>query len=115
MSAIKKILRKIFPIFTVLVVFAGALGITASCGNSSTTSSKPAAAVAAEMQTLLRAGSGDAVQGYFEATSSTLVAAAAGDYDAKFYDLGELLVRDGFGNTIIDLGREMNGPWVSNR
>jgi len=67
--------------------------------------------VAAEMQTLLNEGRGDTANGYFEATSSTLVAAAAGDYNSEFYNLGELLVMDGLGNTIIDLGREMNGAW----
>jgi len=112
MSAIKKIPRKIFPILTGLAVFAGTSGITASCGNSSTTAGKPAAtAIAAEMKTLLNEGDGDTTKGYFEATSPALVAAAAGGYDSKFYDLGELLVKDGLGNTIIDLGREMNGAW----
>jgi peptidoglycan hydrolase-like protein with peptidoglycan-binding domain len=69
------------------------------------------AEVAAEMETLLNEGRGDTANGYFEATSATLVAAAAGDYDSEFYNLGELLVTDGLGNTIIDLGREMNGAW----
>jgi hypothetical protein len=112
MSTIKKIPRKIFPILIGVVVFAGALGITVSCGNSSTTTSKPAVtAAAAEMKTLLNEGNGDTTKGYFEATSPTLVAAAAGDYNLKFHDLGELLVKDGLSNTIIDLGREMNGMW----
>jgi hypothetical protein len=96
----------------VLVALAAALGITASFGNSSANTGKPAViAVSAEMKTLLNEGSGDTAEGYFEATSSTLVAAAAGDYNAKFYDLGELLVKDGLGNTIIEPGREMNGAW----
>jgi Glycosyl hydrolase family 26 len=112
MSSIKKKLRQIFSILAVLVVFAGALGTTASCGNSSTKTNKPdPAAVAAEMKTLLHEGHGDTTKGYFEATSSTLVAAAVGDYNSRFYDLGVLLVKDGFSNTIIDLGREMNGIW----
>jgi len=63
------------------------------------------------LKTLLAEGSGDASKGYFEATSSTLVAAAAGEYNSKFYNLGQLLVRDGLGNTIIALGREMNAAW----
>jgi len=63
------------------------------------------------METLLNEGNGDTKKGYFQATSSTLVAAAAGDYNSNFYDLGELLVKDGLGNTIVDLGREMNGTW----
>jgi hypothetical protein len=109
MSVIKKIPRKIFPILVVLMALAGALGIAAIFGNWST--GEPAVTAAAEVETLLSKGSGDTVKGYFEATSPTLVAAAAGDYNAEFYDLGELLVQDGFGNTIIDLGREMNGAW----
>jgi hypothetical protein len=64
-----------------------------------------------EMQTLLNDGNGDTTQGWFEPTSSTLVAAAAGALNPEFYDLGPLLVQDGLGNTIIDLGREMNGAW----
>jgi hypothetical protein len=108
----KTILRRIFPILIVLIAVAGALGITASFGNSSTTAGKPAAStVAAEMRTLLNEGSGDAVTGYFEPASPALVAAAAGDYNSNFYDLGELLVKDGLGNTVIDLGREMNATW----
>jgi hypothetical protein len=108
----KKILRRIFPILVVLVALAAALGITASFGNSSATTGNPAdIAVSAEIKTLLNEGGGDTAQGYFEATSSTLVAAAAGDYNSKFYDLGELLVKDGLGSTIIELGREMNGTW----
>lgn len=110
-STTKKILPN-FPILVGLVIFACALGITASCGDSPTTASNPEiSAVASEMKTLLNEGIGDTAEGYFQATSSTLVAAAAGDYNSKFYDLGELLVKDGFSNTIIDLGREMNGPW----
>jgi hypothetical protein len=94
------------------VVFAGTLGITAACGDSSATISQlAAAAAAAEMKALLKEGIGDTATGYFEATSPTLVAAAAGDYNSKFYDLGKLLVKDGFSHAIIDLGREMNGAW----
>jgi len=112
MSPVKKIRWTIFPILALLVVFAGALGITASFGKSPTTTRKLAdTAVAAEMKTLLNEGDGVTVPGYFEPTSSTLVAAAAGDYNSMFYDLGELLVRDGLSNTIIEPGREMNGQW----
>jgi hypothetical protein len=111
-SPIRKIPRKIFPILMVLVAFAAALGITASFGNSSTPTSTPAAVAATtEVRTLLNEGNGDTVKGYFEATSPALVAAAAGDYNSNFYDLGELLVRDGLGSTVIELGREMNGTW----
>ncbi len=109
MPAMKKILRSLI----VLAVFAGALGIT-SCENSSTSADGPkitAAALARERETLLSEGKGYTAKDYFEATSSTLVAAAAGDFNSEFYDLGELLVKDGLGNTIIELGREMNGSW----
>jgi hypothetical protein len=109
MPTVKKILR----ILMVLAVFVGALGTT-SCGNSSASADRSkltAAAMARERQALLKKGHGDTSKGYFEATSSTLVAAAAGDFNSQFYDLGELLVKDGLGNTIIELGREMNGSW----
>ena len=103
-------IKKIFPALAGSIVFASLLGITTSCGNSSTTAvSGPS--VSAEMKTLLNAGPGITADGYFKKTSSTLVAAAAGDYNSKFYGLGKLLVRDGLSRTIIDLGREMNGTW----
>jgi Glycosyl hydrolase family 26 len=112
MSPGKKILRKIFPVLFVLVIVAGALTIATSFKESPTTTAKPvAAAVDTELNTLLSEGNGDTVKGYFEAASSTLAAAAAGDYNSKFYDLGKLLVNDGLSNTIIELGREMNGGW----
>jgi Glycosyl hydrolase family 26 len=105
-------IKRILPTLIMPVVFAGTLGITAACENYSATTAKPAAtAAAAEMKTLLNEGDGDTAKGYFEAASSTLVAVAAGDYNSKFYDLGELLVKDGLGNTIIEPGREMNGTW----
>jgi hypothetical protein len=111
-SLIKKIRRKIFPILIVLVVFTGVLGITTSCGNSSTTTGKPAVtARASDIQALLNEGEGDTAGRYFDETSSALVAVAAGDYNSKFYNLGELLVKDGLSNTIVEPGREMNGTW----
>jgi hypothetical protein len=68
--------------------------------------------VTAKMAALLNDGNdGDTTPGYYEPTSSSLVAAAAGELNSSFYDLGKLLVQDGLGNTIIDLGREMNGAW----
>ncbi len=112
MPQIKRIPRAIFPILIVLVVLAGVLGIVVSSGNSSTTTIKPTdSAVDPEIKTLLSEGKGDTETGYFKATSSTLVSAAAGDYNSKFYYLGKLLVKEGLGHTIIDLGREMNGTW----
>jgi len=109
---IRKAVRKVFPISIIFAVFVGVLGVTASCEKASTTTAKPtAAATAAEIKALLKEGNGETTNGYFEATSPTLVAAAAGEDDSDFYDLGELLVRDGLGSTIIELGREMNGKW----
>ena len=103
-----KILRRILPVLVVLVVFAGVLGIKASFGSPSPTPSRPAAIPAAvDLETLLNDGAPD----YFKPTSGSLVAAAAGKYNSRFYNLGELLVKDGFSNTILDLGREMNGTW----
>lgn len=49
--------------------------------------------------------------GYFQTTSSILVDTANGVYDQMYYQLGQELVSDGLGNTIINLGREMNGAW----
>jgi hypothetical protein len=112
MSQRKKILWISLPTLIVLVVFAGVLGLTASSGDSSTTTSQPTfSPVAADVEPLLDVGKGPADEGYFERTSSTLAAAAAGDYNSRFYGLGKLLVKDGLGNTIISLGREMNGKW----
>jgi hypothetical protein len=104
-------IKKIFPILIGLIVFAGVLGITTSCGNSSPTTAASVPSVSAELKALLNKGPGITSEGYFHRTSSTLVAAAAGDYNSKFYGLGKLLVKDGLSHTIIDLGREMNGTW----
>jgi hypothetical protein len=54
---------------------------------------------------------GDATSRYYKSTSAALVAAAAGTDNRRFYRLGELLVRDGLSDTIINLSREMNGSW----
>jgi hypothetical protein len=104
--------KRIVPILMRLVVLAGLLGAAASCGNPPKPADKPsAAAIAAEIKTLLNKGPGDTSEDYFTGTSSALVAAAAGKYNSQFRDLGRLLVEDGLGRTIIDLGREMNGTW----
>jgi hypothetical protein len=104
---------KTFRTLTALVVISAALCVTASCGNSPAAASRPKdpAAAAAEVAALLNEGNGDTAKGYFRTTSSILVAAAAGDFNSQYYDLGELLVEDGLGNTIIEPGREMNGTW----
>jgi Glycosyl hydrolase family 26 len=110
--SIKKILRKDFPILVILVVFAAALGTTAAFSDPSATPDKTASELsAAELKTLLNEGNVHTMPGYFQATSLTLLEAAAGVYDWRFYNLGQLLVEDGLGNTIIELGREMNGSW----
>jgi hypothetical protein len=116
MVAVVKISRKIFTTVTAVAALTAALGVLSSCGNSSTSTDKPVAAQAsaetsAEIKTLLNEGPSDTTAGYFLGTSSALVAAAAGKYNSKFYDLGQLLVKDGLSHTIIDLGREMNGTW----
>ena len=113
MVAMRKISRKIFSVVIAVMVLAGALGALASCGNPPAATDKLSAAeaAAAELKTLLNDGPGDTSAEYFTKTSQTLVAAAAGKYNSKFYDLGKLLVEDGLSHTIIDLGREMNGTW----
>jgi hypothetical protein len=60
---------------------------------------------------LVDGGSGNAEPRYYESSSAALAAAAAGTDNRRFYRLGELLVRDGLSDTIINLSREMNGWW----
>ena len=110
MLATGKISRKIFPVAVAAMALAGTLS---ACGSSATSSITNISATEAtsEIKDLLSKGPGDTTKGYFTGTSAALVAAAAGKDNPKFYDLGKLLVKDGFGNTIIDLGREMNGTW----
>ena len=103
-------MRRILPVLVVLVVFAGVLGVKASFGSSSP--GRPAAVPAAvDLQTLLDDGVGVTSPDYLKPTSRSLLAAAAGKYNLRFYKLGELLVKDGFSDTILDLAREMNGTW----
>ena len=75
MSPVKKIPPRSFHFLIWLLVFASALAITTSCGRSSKPDSKPV--VTSEVQNLLNEGNGYTTDGYFKATSSTLVAAAA--------------------------------------
>lgn len=71
-------------------------------------------AVDSELDALLTDGGPNSNQsGYFESSSPALAAAAAGDDNQQFYQLGELLVRDGLASTIINLSREMNGSWYA--
>jgi len=105
-------IKKFFPALLGIVALAGLLGTTASCGNSPETAGKlSAAAAAADMKKLLNVGAGETSEGYFQKTSQTLVAAAAGTYNSRFYDLGRLMVEDGLSHAMIALGREMNGTW----
>jgi hypothetical protein len=72
----------------------------------------PSGAVDSGLLALLNDGGPDeGTSGYYESTSAALVAAAAGSDNRRFYQLGELLVRDGLSNAIINLSREMNGSW----
>ena len=76
-------------------------------------SPSPSAAVAPALVALLRQGTPDTAAGYWQQPSATLEAAAAGADDAQFRALGALLVKDGFADAIIDLGREMTGGWYN--
>jgi peptidoglycan hydrolase-like protein with peptidoglycan-binding domain len=68
--------------------------------------------VDAGLEALLNEGGpDDTTPGYYKSRSAILTAAAAGTDNRRFYQLGELLVRDGLSDTIINLSREMNGSW----
>ncbi len=69
--------------------------------------------VSAALATLLRQGIPDTAPGYWEKTNANLKAAAAGADDARFRALGALLVKDGFADAVINLGREMTGGWYN--
>jgi hypothetical protein len=73
---------------------------------------KPSGAIDSELQALLNDGvANSAAPAGHTSGSSALVGAAAGADDQQFYQLGELLVRDGLSHAIINLSREMNGWW----
>jgi Glycosyl hydrolase family 26 len=72
-----------------------------------------AAADAKALSVLLRRGQPDTASGYWQKPSATLEAAAAGAEDARFRALGTLLVKDGFADAVINLGREMTGGWYN--
>jgi hypothetical protein len=106
-------------ILTCLAVIVGITALTEATrkGSSAPTgSNKPAIAasraVDSELAALLNdGGPSSATPARHKSNSSALVAAAAGADNQQFYQLGELLVRDGLSNTIINLSREMNGWW----
>ena len=71
-------------------------------------------AVDSELEALLNDGGPSSTTATrHKSNSSALVAAAAGADNLQFYLLGELLVRDGLSDTIINLSREMNGWWYA--
>jgi len=72
----------------------------------------PSGVVDSDLLALLNdGGPNEGTSGYYESSSAELAAVAAGADNRRFYQLGELLVRDGLANTIINLSREMNGAW----
>ena len=116
MTTARKIPRKFFPLLIVLVALAGAIGVAvgvrSSFGSPTKTSKPVVVAVNPQIEALLNKGKhNDTTEGYFERTSPSFAGVAAGDYNSKFRNLGELLVKDGLSHTIIGLGREMNGSW----
>jgi hypothetical protein len=73
----------------------------------------PSSSPAAELAVLLRQGTPDTAPGYWEKPDASLAATAAGADDALFRALGVLLVKDGFADAILNLGREMTGGWYN--
>jgi hypothetical protein len=104
-----------------LAVVVGITALTMPTWIGSTASSSPSkpdikasGAVGSDLEALLNdGGPGDTSSDYYKSTSSALVAAAAGADNQQFYQLGKLLVQDGFANAIINLSREMNGSWYA--
>jgi glycosyl hydrolase family 26 len=93
---------------------SGASVGSASPSNPAVTASSTADPGRQSLQSLLNDGGPNYTgHDYFKQTSSTLAAAAAGADNQQFYRLGELLVRDGLSDTIINLSREMNGEWYA--
>ncbi len=87
--------------------------IGASPDSASHASPSSSAAVPAALAALLQQGTQDTAAGYWEKPNADLKAAAAGADDARFRALGVLLVKDGFADAIINLGREMTGGWYN--
>jgi glycosyl hydrolase family 26 len=103
-----------------LAVLVGITAVAIPRWSRSGASASPSVSVSApgtvdpELQPLLNDGGPNYTgHDYFKETSSTLTAAAAGADNQQFYRLGELLVRDGLSDTIINLSREMNGYWYA--
>ena len=108
-------------IVTCVAVIAGITVLAGPAWEESSvpgSSSKPAivasGAVDSGLEALLNdGGPNSATSARHNSNSSALVAAAAGADNQQFYRLGELLVRDGLSDTIINLSREMNGWWYA--
>jgi len=108
-------------VLTCLAVIAGITVLTIPIWIGSEASGSPANPAASAsgvadpgLQALLNDGEpNSATPARHKSTSSALVAAAAGVDNQRFYQLGELLVRDGLSNTVINLSREMNGWWYA--
>jgi hypothetical protein len=97
---------------TVLVFGQQIIGASpTSAGSHASPSASPASA--ATLAALLRQGTQDTASGYWEKTNANLKATAAGEDDARFRALGVLLVKDGFADAILNLGREMTGGWYN--
>ena len=105
----------------ILVVAAGVILVVLSLPGTAVApvipprhaSAAPSAAITPALATLLRQGTSDTTAAYWQTPSATLEAAASGVNDAQFRTLGVLLVKDGYGGAVIDLGREMTGGWYN--
>ena len=108
-------------ILACLAVIVGITALTEPVWNESsapTSTAKPSimasGAANSELEALLNdGGPNSATPARHGSGSAALVAAAAGADNQQFYQLGKLLVRDGFSNAIINLSREMNGYWYA--
>ena len=108
-------------ILACLAVIVGITALTEPVWNESsapTSTAKPSimasGAANSELEALLNDGRpNSATPARHGSGSAALVAAAAGADNQQFYQLGKLLVRDGFSNAIISLSREMNGYWYA--
>ena len=112
-----RIKRRVVLACLAVIVGVTALTIPIWIGSvMSASPAKPAArasgAADSRLQALLNDGGPSSTTPARHTSSRTaLVEAAAGADDQQFYQLGELLVRDGLSNVIINLSREMNGWW----
>jgi len=114
-------LRVALACFACIAIIGGVALVAVHTWIHSSTSANPVEPLATPSYTaapdptaLLNDGGPNDTRGsYWKKTSPSLVAVAAGTDNQRFYQLGELLVRDGLSNVIINLGREMNGSWYA--